>query len=62
MYVMKADGDRAKFGTMLLRAIIGKFPSSPIFYLGFLAIILDKEWQGWPDKLASTFVVEEFVT
>ena len=60
MYVAKEDGNRADFGTMLVREVIGKFLSSLIFFIGFLSIILDKEWRGWHDKLANTFVVEKY--
>jgi len=43
---------------MLFREWIGKWISALVFLAGFLWIILDKENQGWHDKLASTYVVE----
>ena len=44
---------------MLFREVIGKFIiSSIVFGLGFLWIVLDKENQGWYDKLMSTYVVQ----
>jgi uncharacterized RDD family membrane protein YckC len=58
MYVVKEDGRRAGFGTMLLREWIGKWISGLVFGLGYLWILLDKDRQAWHDKLASTYVVE----
>jgi uncharacterized RDD family membrane protein YckC len=57
MYVMKEDGRRAGFLTMLLREWIGKFISGMVFALGFLWILFDRDNQGWHDKLMSTYVV-----
>lgn len=57
MYVMKEDGRRADFLTMLVREWIGKFISGMFLSLGFLWILFDKERQGWHDKLVSTYVV-----
>jgi uncharacterized RDD family membrane protein YckC len=59
MYVMKEDGRRAGFLTMLLREWIGKFISGLIFALGFLWILFDRDNQGWHDKLMSTYVVHK---
>ncbi|WP_068513477.1 RDD family protein [Caldimicrobium thiodismutans] len=58
MRVVKTDGRRAGFFTMLFRELIGKSISGFFFSLGFLWILLDRERQGWHDKLASTYVVE----
>jgi uncharacterized RDD family membrane protein YckC len=57
--VIRENGRRAGFGTMLLRELIGKLISAFIFMLGFVWILIDKDNQGWHDKLASTFVVQE---
>lgn len=57
--VIRENGQRAGFGTMLLRELIGKLISAFIFMLGFIWILIDKDNQGWHDKLASTFVVQE---
>ncbi len=59
MYVVKESGQRAGFGTMLFREWIGKWISGLLLMLGFLWILFDKDRQGWHDKLASTFVVEQ---
>jgi uncharacterized RDD family membrane protein YckC len=59
MYVVKEDGQRAGFGTMLFREWIGKVISGAVLLLGYLWILLDKDRQGWHDKLASTYVVEQ---
>lgn len=57
MRVIKESGESAGFGTMLFREWIGKIISAFVFGIGFLWILLDKERQGWHDKLASTYVV-----
>ncbi len=59
MYVVKEDGQRAGFGTILFREWIGKWISGFVFGLGYLWILLDKDRQAWHDKLASTYVVEQ---
>ena len=56
MYVFKESGERAGFFTMLFREWIGKWISAAVFFLGFLWILLDKDRQGWHDKLASTYI------
>ena len=56
MYVFKESGERAGFFTMFFREWIGKWISAAVFFLGFLWILLDKDRQGWHDKLASTYV------
>ncbi len=59
MYVMREDGTRAGFGTMLVREWIGKLISGFVLALGFLWILFDRDNQGWHDKLVSTYVVEK---
>ena len=59
MYVVKEDGQRAGFLTMLFREWIGKWISGFVFLLGYLWILIDKDRQAWHDKLASTYVVEQ---
>jgi uncharacterized RDD family membrane protein YckC len=56
--VVKETGAGAGFGTMLVREWIGKWISGLIFGLGYLWILIDKDRQGWHDKLVSTYVVE----
>ena len=58
MRVVKEDGTNANFFTMLVREWIGKWISGLILSLGFLWILLDRDNQGWHDKLMSTYVVE----
>ncbi len=58
MRVVKEGGERAGFGMMLVREWIGKVISGMILGLGFLWILLDKDRQGWHDKLVSTYVVD----
>jgi len=57
MKVVKENGQPAGFGTMLFREWIGKLISGLLFSLGYIWILLDKDRQGWQDKLASTYVV-----
>lgn len=59
MWVMKRDGRRAGFFTMLIRETIGKIISGMLFSLGFLWILFDRENQGWHDKLLGTYVVRQ---
>lgn len=57
--VVKENGLRAGFFTMLIREWIGKSISALVLSLGFLWILFDKENQGWHDKLMSTYVVSD---
>lgn len=57
MDVVDEDGRPATFWRMLLREWVGKFISGVVFGLGYLWILIDKDRQGWHDKLASTYVV-----
>lgn len=59
MYVIRQNGERAGFWTMLIREWIGKLVSGLFYFIGFLWILLDKERQGWHDKMARTYVVEK---
>jgi len=47
------------FNTMCLREIIGKMISAFVFMLGYIWILIDKDSQGWHDKMFSTIVVKE---
>ena len=57
MQVVYEDGRPAGFWTMLVREIIGKPLSALVFYLGYLWVLIDREHQGWHDKLVRTWVV-----
>ncbi|MFN2533421.1 MAG: RDD family protein, partial [Pyrinomonadaceae bacterium] len=56
--VVRENGQEAGFGVMLVRELIGKAISGLIFALGYLWILLDRDRQGWHDKLVSTYVVQ----
>jgi len=58
MKFVKSNGEKATFGTMFLREIIGKFISSLFFGLGYFWAIWDKDRQAWHDKIAGTYVLE----
>ncbi|HXF36498.1 MAG TPA: RDD family protein, partial [Actinomycetota bacterium] len=55
--VVREDGRPAGFGTMLLREWVGKAISGFLLGLGYLWILLDRDNQGWHDKLVRTYVV-----
>lgn len=58
--VVKADGGQPGCITgVLLREIIGRFISSFTFMLGYIWIILDDKRQGWHDKIAETYVIQD---
>ena len=58
LYVVNKDtGVKLSFGSMFLRETIGKWLSGLIFCLGWIWILIDKDRQGWHDKLCSSVVV-----
>jgi uncharacterized RDD family membrane protein YckC len=57
--VIKESGGECHLGSMLVREIVGKTISGAVFLLGYLWILFDRERQGWHDKLANTYVVQE---
>jgi uncharacterized RDD family membrane protein YckC len=46
------------YETAIIR-FIGKFISTVVLLLGHIWILIDKDKQGWHDKIANTFVVKE---
>ena len=58
MHLIKENGSKANFFTMLIREWIGYSISGLILSLGFLWILFDRDNQGWHEKLMSTYVVE----
>jgi uncharacterized RDD family membrane protein YckC len=58
LWVIRANGDYAGLGTMLIREWIGKWISLLALGLGCTWILLDRDRQGWHDKLVGTYVVE----
>ena len=59
MWVINEDGNRSGFFTMLVRETVGKFISGLVLSLGFIWILIDRDNQGWHDKLMSTYVVQK---
>jgi len=45
------------YGRGFLRFIAMIVPSSLFWYMGFIWILIDKENQGWHDKIAGTYVI-----
>ena len=56
--VVRQDDSDAGFLTMLGREWIGKALSGLLFGLGYIWILIDRDHQGWHDKLVATYVVE----
>jgi len=56
--VINETGGPPGLSTMLTRELVGKSLSGIVFMLGFLWILIDRDRQGWHDKLMSTYVVE----
>ena len=57
MRIVKEDGSRSGFGTMLVRELVSFFLSIPFFGLGYLWAIWDSKRQTWHDKVAGTVVI-----
>ena len=51
-------GENVTVGQGIIR-YIGYFPSTLVFFLGFIWIAFDSKKQGWHDKMARTVVVKE---
>ncbi len=45
-------------GKMVIRELIGKWISGLVMSLGYIWILIDKDHQGWHDKLISSYVVD----
>ena len=56
--VVSADGSPLTWGQAFLR-YVGYIVSSLLLSLGFLWVIMDKRRQGWHDKIAKTYVIDE---
>ncbi len=56
MKVVRLDGQPLTFLVALVRALAAAF-SAFVFFLGFLWIALDRDKQGWHDKIAGTVVI-----
>jgi uncharacterized RDD family membrane protein YckC len=54
--VVRANGELLGVGQALLRAV-GYWVSAIPLFLGFFWILVDKQRQGWHDKLAATYVI-----
>jgi uncharacterized RDD family membrane protein YckC len=55
--VIKTDGTPISDGDAVIR-YIGYLVNSPILMLGWIWAFIDKNNQGWHDKLANTYVVK----
>ena len=57
--VIRTDDAKVGLGKAFLREFVGRILSSLIFSLGYFWVIWDKEKQGWHDKIAKTYVVQD---
>lgn len=57
--VVKQDLSGATIGTMIVREWVGRLISGIGVGFGYIWILVDADNQGWHDKLASTYVVED---
>lgn len=56
--VVNEDGIAPSLLTALVREVIGKFVSAIVLMLGYIWILFDPKFQGWHDKIASTYVIK----
>ena len=56
--VVDVQGNRPTLRIAALREVLGKVISTVVLFLGFLWIDIDKQKQGWHDKIADTYVVK----
>ena len=56
--VVNEDGESPSLLTAFMREVIGKFISRIVLGLGFIWILFDPKFQGWHDKIASTYVIK----
>jgi uncharacterized RDD family membrane protein YckC len=59
LYVIDDSGDTAGFFRMLFREYVCKPLVTLPFMLGIAWVLVDKDNQGWHDKLVNTYVVED---
>lgn len=59
LHVVTTDHGKPGLGKAFLREVIGKLISSIVLNLGYFWIIWDKNKQGWHDKIAKTYVIQE---
>jgi uncharacterized RDD family membrane protein YckC len=59
LYVLNKDtGEKLSLGYMFLRETVGKYISGLILSLGWIWVLIDKQHQGWHDKLVGSVVVK----
>jgi uncharacterized RDD family membrane protein YckC len=59
MEVVREDGEPAGFLRMAFRETIGKAISWGVLGLGILSVAVDRDHQGWHDKMVGTYVVKD---
>lgn len=56
--VVNEDGIAPSLLNAFVREVIGKFVSAIVLMLGYIWILFDSKFQGWHDKIASTYVIK----
>jgi uncharacterized RDD family membrane protein YckC len=56
--IVKKDGSKLTAADAFLRNVVGYLISNLVFWLGFVWIMVDKDRQGWHDKMVNTIVVQ----
>jgi uncharacterized RDD family membrane protein YckC len=56
--IVKKDGSKLTAADAFLRNVVGYLISNLVFWLGFVWIMVDKDRQGWHDKIVNTVVVQ----
>jgi uncharacterized RDD family membrane protein YckC len=59
LQVVTTNHTKPGMAKAFLREVVGKLLSSVVLSLGYFWIIWDKNKQGWHDKIANTFVIQE---
>ncbi len=57
--IIKADYEKAGFGTLLMREIVGRLVCGLTLNIGYLMILFNPERRGLHDKIAGTIVVKK---
>ena len=57
--VVSQDFGRPDWTTVLFREVVGRIIVTGLFFVGYLWVGVDRQKQGWHDKIADTFVVKK---
>ena len=57
--IIRTDYEKAGFGTLLMREIVGRMVCAFTINIGYLIILFNPERRGLHDKIAGTIVVKK---